>query len=48
VATQKKTLENQNKTKIILCKKFKRVYSGFIPLNLAEMTISWENGNLFE
>jgi hypothetical protein len=33
---------------IILCKKFKNVYSSFIPPDLTEMVVSWANGNLFE
>jgi hypothetical protein len=38
----------QYKTEIILYKNLKRAYSGFIPPDLAEMAVSWENINLFE
>jgi hypothetical protein len=39
--TKKK--KKKNKTEILSLQKFKRVYSGFIPLDLTEMVVSWEN-----
>ena len=32
----------------MLCKNLKDVYSGFIPPDMTEMVISWENINLFQ
>jgi hypothetical protein len=40
--------QEKRNLKYYLYKKLKGAYSNFIPLDLTEMVVSWENINLFE
>jgi hypothetical protein len=41
------TRKQKRKPKYYLFKNLKGAYLGFVPLDLTEMDVSWENGNLF-